>query len=83
MIINTINLFEDNRSVICMTKNPQYNDRSKHVDIRYHFIRENIKLFCLTADMLADIFTNHCLMINFLGLKISWVLNHLILSCNE
>ena len=56
-------IFEDNQSAICMAKNPQFHGRSKHINIKFHFIREQvssnkIKLeYCPTADMLADLLT--------------------------
>ena len=56
-------IFEDNQSAIAMTKNPQFHGRAKHIDIKYHFIREqvncgNAKLeYCPTEEMTADIFT--------------------------
>ena len=56
-------LFEDNQSAISMTKNPQFHGRSKHIAIKYHFIREQVssgkvKLqYCRTNDMVADIMT--------------------------
>lgn len=56
-------LFMDNQSAIRLVKNPEFHKRSKHIDIRYHFIREKFeaKLFSLdyisTHNMLADIFT--------------------------
>ena len=31
-------IYEDNQSAICLSKNPQYHGRSKHIDIKYHFI---------------------------------------------
>ena len=33
----------DNQSGICMTENPVFHDRSKHIDIRYHFIRDMVQ----------------------------------------
>ena len=33
----------DNKSAIALSKNPVHHDRSKHIDIRYHFIRECIE----------------------------------------
>ena len=56
-------IFEDNQSTICMSKNHQFHGRSKHIDIKYHYVREqvaagNIELeYCKSDNMLADIFT--------------------------
>ena len=58
----TVN-FEDNQAAIKMAKNPQYHGRSKHISIKYHFIREQVSSnlielrYCRTDDMTADIFT--------------------------
>lgn len=55
--------FMDNDSAIKLIKNPEFHKRSKHIDIRYHFIREkyNQNLFILnyvsTHEMIADMFT--------------------------
>lgn len=29
----------DSQSVVCLSKNQTYHDRTKHIDVRYHFIR--------------------------------------------
>jgi hypothetical protein len=56
-------IFVDNKSAITLTKNPVFHDRSKHIDTRYHFIREcivkkEVQLkFVKTHDQVADIFT--------------------------
>ena len=56
-------LYCDNQSAIAVTKNDQYHARTKHIDIRYHFIRESISReiieirYCPTENMVADIFT--------------------------
>ena len=48
---------------IQLSKNPVFHDHSKHIDIRYHFIRECIEQnrvaveFIGTKDQLADILT--------------------------
>ncbi len=61
--IKPTTIYEDNQSAICLAKNPQYHGRAKHIDIKYHFVRErvaagDIKLeFCKSQDMIADIFT--------------------------
>jgi hypothetical protein len=36
-------LLVDNQSAIVLSKNPVFHDRSKHIDIRFHFIRERVK----------------------------------------
>jgi hypothetical protein len=46
-----------------MTKNPVNHERSKHIDIRYHFTREKVETkevlveYLPTEKMLADILT--------------------------
>ena len=56
-------IYEDNQSSIAMTKNPQFHGRAKHIDIRYHFAREQVALgtikleYCPTEDMTADMLT--------------------------
>ena len=42
-------LYCDSQSVIHLSKNPTFHSRSKHIDVRYHWIRDalEIKLFCL------------------------------------
>jgi hypothetical protein len=56
-------LYEDNQSAIALTKNPQFHGRSKHIAIRYHYIRELVENrvlkveYCSTSDMIADVFT--------------------------
>lgn len=55
--------YMDNMSAIRLVKNPEFHRRTKHIDVRYHFIREkfNDGLFKLehvsTDEMIADIFT--------------------------
>lgn len=56
-------LYEDNQSTIAMSKNPQFHGRSKHIDVKFHYIREMCNenvihlMYCPSDDMLADIFT--------------------------
>ena len=58
-----IPLHNDNQSAISLTRDHQYHARTKHIDIRYHFIRwvvedKKIKLiYCPTEDMVADVLT--------------------------
>ena len=39
----TIDLFEDNQGAIAMAENPISGGRTKHIDARYHFIRELVE----------------------------------------
>ena len=56
-------IFEDNQGAIELSKNPKFHNRTKHIDISFHFIREQVNLkvisvkYCPTEDMLADIMT--------------------------
>jgi hypothetical protein len=56
-------LFEDNQGCLALAKNPVAHERTKHIDIRYHFIREQIEAktidvrYISTEDMWADLLT--------------------------
>lgn len=41
--VGPVVLYIDNKSAIDLAKNPVFHGRSKHIDIRYHFIRECIE----------------------------------------
>ena len=59
----SIEIMEDNQSTIAMAKGSVGHKRTKHIDIKHHFIRETVQTgkitlsYCPTAEMLADIFT--------------------------
>jgi hypothetical protein len=40
--IEPINLFCDNKAAITITQNPVQHDRTKHVEVDRHFIKENL-----------------------------------------
>ena len=56
-------IYCDNMSAIAMTKNPVFHARTKHIELRHHFIRslvnkEEIQMtFLNTNEQLADSFT--------------------------
>jgi len=56
-------LFSDNQSTIALTRDHQYHARTKHIDIRFHFICYVIEngsirlIYCLTDDMVTDTLT--------------------------
>ncbi|GKA15165.1 retrovirus-related pol polyprotein from transposon TNT 1-94 [Tanacetum coccineum] len=60
---NKIPLYCDNKSVIALSCNNVQHSKSKHIDVRYHFIKEQVEngvvelYFVRTEYQLADIFT--------------------------
>nr|GEU29825.1 hypothetical protein [Tanacetum cinerariifolium] len=62
-VFNKIPLYCDNRSAIALCCNNVQHSRSKHIDIRHHFIREQVEkgvvelYFVTMAYQLANIFT--------------------------
>ncbi|GJU96697.1 retrovirus-related pol polyprotein from transposon TNT 1-94 [Tanacetum coccineum] len=60
---NKIPLYCDNRSAIALCCNNDQHSRSKHIDIRHHFIRDQLEngvvelYFVMTDYQLTDIFT--------------------------
>ena len=56
-------IYEYNQGAISMAKNPVFHKHTKHVQIRYHFVREAVEQgtitleYCHTDEMLADSFT--------------------------
>ncbi|GJU75183.1 hypothetical protein Tco_1272253 [Tanacetum coccineum] len=63
IIYEKVPIFCDNTSAIAISNNPVLHSRTKHIDIRYHFIRDHILKgdielhFIPTQYQLADIFT--------------------------
>ena len=64
-------IFEDNQSAICMARNPQFHGRTKHIGIKYHFIREQVSngdvelKYCPTEEMIADMLTKGLSQVKF------------------
>lgn len=56
-------VYEDNQGTIALARNPVCRQRCKHIDIKYHFIRETVNdgkvilEYCPTEEMIADIMT--------------------------
>lgn len=56
-------VYEDNQGTIALARNPICRQRCKHIDIKYHFIREIVNggkvilEYCPTEKMVADIMT--------------------------
>ena len=56
-------IMEDNQGAIALARNPISHSRTKHIDIRFHFVREAQEegmidiVYCPTSEMVADLFT--------------------------
>jgi hypothetical protein len=73
--VRKFKLLIDNRSAQELSKNPVFHERTKHIDTRYHFIREcvaegvvDVEHVC-TDDQLADILTKPLGRIRFIELR--------------
>lgn len=61
--LKSINLLTDNNAAICISKDPKDHERTKHIDIKYHYVRELvmskiINIYYVNSKMnIADIFT--------------------------
>ena len=68
-------IYCDNKSAIALSKNPVFHGRSKHIDIRFHKIRELIAeeevmiKYCPIEEQIVDIFTKPLKMESFYKLK--------------
>jgi len=56
-------VFDDNQGAIELSKNPKFQNRTKHIDVSYYYVREQVNLniisvkHCPTEDMIADVMT--------------------------
>ena len=56
-------VYEDNQAPISIAQNPQHHSKTKHIDIKYHFVREKVAdntiqlKYCPSNEMLADLLT--------------------------
>jgi hypothetical protein len=68
-------IMSDNSSAIKLSKNPVMHGRSKHIDVRFHFLRDLVKdgviksEFCGTKDQIADVMTKPLKLEHFLRLR--------------
>jgi len=56
-------IYDDNQGCIALSRNSVYHARTKHIDVRHHFVREKVEAkevdvrFCGTDEMIADVMT--------------------------
>ncbi|GJU60601.1 putative ribonuclease H-like domain-containing protein [Tanacetum coccineum] len=87
-------IYIDNNSAICIVKNPVYHSRTKHIDIRHHFIRDCYEKKLINVDHIhtdnnvADLLTKpfdvgrfQYLVVSFYG--VSKVESHHVVSQTE
>jgi hypothetical protein len=76
----SIPIFEDNRGCKFLAHNPHPTPKTKHIDIRHHFIKDHLQKGditiedCSTEFMVADIFTK-----GLSTVKLHWCCNQLML----
>jgi len=70
-----VRLLVDNKSAIALSKNPVHHERSKHIDTRYHFVRECVDNGSIdidhvsTQNQLADILMKALGKVRFIELR--------------
>ena len=85
---NALIVYEDNHGVIALAKNPEFHKSTKHINIRYHFVREKVEDGQVvlpsfsTQDMLADIMTKAIAAPQYAVIHLSQRLSHACLSIN-
>ena len=68
-------IFEDNQGTIALAHNPVHRQRSKHIDIKFHFIRDEVRKrkvnlkYCPTNEMVADLFTKPSVKVKLIKFK--------------
>ncbi|GLI64580.1 hypothetical protein VaNZ11_007855 [Volvox africanus] len=61
--VEAVRIWDDNLGAINLIRNPTTSDRSKHIDVQHHFVREKERFgyvnfeYCPTESMVADMLT--------------------------
>ena len=69
-------IFEDNKGPIEQSRSLKFHNHPKHIDISYHFMREQVKentisvKYCRSENMIADIMTKGLRKVTFKQLRI-------------
>jgi kynurenine formamidase len=62
-VSGTTTVWEDNRSCITYFKNALVSEKTKHIDLKYHFVKDHVQLgtiklrYMSIGDMVADMLT--------------------------
>ncbi|GMP35489.1 hypothetical protein CsSME_00007899 [Camellia sinensis var. sinensis] len=74
-----VEVFCDSQSAICLAKNQVHHARTKHIDVRFHFIREIVNEGDIllqkigTADNPADMLTKHLRVHGSVDRSLCWI----------
>ena len=74
-VLETTVILCDNQSRIQLSENPMFHDRSKHLDIKYHFIRDMVQRGVIrldhigTDEQVVDILTKPLGKVKFLTFR--------------
>ena len=74
-VIDPITIYEDNNGCISIANNPTNHRKTKHIDVKYHFSREQIEKnvikleYVPTGVQLADVFTKFLPAVKFVELQ--------------
>ena len=58
--IKQLRIYGDNQSLLNLAENPEFHQRTKHIDVKHHFIREHVEKgtielhYIPTTEMVAD-----------------------------
>ena len=69
--IDVTDILYDNQSCIKMTKNLVFHDKSKHIEVRYHFIRDMVQKGAIkikyvpTKEQVEDVLTKPLARVKF------------------
>lgn len=73
--VTPLAIMVDNQAAISMAKNVSSSSRTKHIDMKYHFVRECVSsgivtvAHCASVDMLADVLTKSLASARFTALR--------------
>ena len=89
VVLEKVPLLCDNESVVKLANNPVQHSRTKHIDIRHHFLRDHVAKSDIslegvrTEDQLADIFTKPLDEATFCRLRMSSMFLILVTSLKD